>query len=119
STSPLGRVVQDLDWAGAALLDFVERLADQVTGAPLLVICVARPEFLDSRPNWSGGRRNATIVTLQPLADAETREVISSVLSEGPVPEELVRRAGGNPLFALELARIVGASGRERVPESI
>src|SRR5207247_7493994 len=62
---------------------------------------------------------NATSVTLQPLADAERREVISSVLSEGPVPEELVRRAGGNPLFALELARIVGASGHERIPESI
>ena len=117
--SPLVLVFEDLHWADPALLDFVERLTDRVSGAALLVICTARPELLESRPTWSGGRRNATIVTLPPLADDDTRKVISAVLTDARIPPQLVRRAGGNPLFALELARIVDASGHERVPESI
>ncbi len=117
--SPVVLVFEELHWADPALLDFVEKLTDQVSGAALLVICTARPELLESRPTWGGGRRNATIVTLPPLAEDDTRKVIGAVLTEARIPPELVRRAGGNPLFALELARIVDASGHERVPESI
>ena len=117
--SPVVLVFEDLHWADPALLDFVERLTDRVSGAALLVICTARPELLESRPTWGGGRRNAAIVTLPPLAEDDTRRVIGAVLTDTRIPPELVRRAGGNPLFALELARIVDASGHERVPESI
>ena len=65
-SQPVVLVFEDLHWADDALLDFVDSLADRVTGVPLLVICSARPELLDRRPGWGGGKRNATTVSLVP-----------------------------------------------------
>ena len=117
-TRPLVVVFEDLHWADPALLDFVEGLADGVNAAQLLVIATARPELVSTRPLWSGGKRNATVITLHPLDDASVERVVAAVL-DGPTPAGLVRRAGGNPLFALELARIVGASAGAPLPETV
>jgi len=68
---PLVVVFDDLHWAAPTFLDLVEHIADWSRDAPLLLVCLARPEFLDGRPNWGGGKFNATSVLLEPLNEDE------------------------------------------------
>jgi class 3 adenylate cyclase/tetratricopeptide (TPR) repeat protein len=108
SIYPLVVVLEDLHWADTAQLDFVEYLADWSSGVPILILCSARPELFERTQNWGGGKRNSITVSLPPLTDEDTKELVSQLLPSGSiglVGEVLVERAGGNPLFAEELAR--------------
>ena len=64
---PLVVVFEDLHWADPSLLEFIEHMVDWVTGVPMFVICTARPELYDKHPNWGGGKRNITVLSLGPL----------------------------------------------------
>jgi class 3 adenylate cyclase/predicted ATPase len=113
--SPLVLVFEDLHWADDNLLDFVEHLVDWAGGVPMLVVCSTRPELLERRPGWAGATRNAIRLSLSPLSDAETSQLISS-LSERPVmaaeaQDALLVRAGGNPLYAEQYIRMVAERG--------
>jgi class 3 adenylate cyclase/predicted ATPase len=111
---PVVLVFEDLHWADDALLDFVDSLADRVAGVALLVVCTARPELLERRPGWGGGKRNAATISLAPLTDEDTARLLAALLGTPVLPAEqqavLLQRAGGNPLFAEEYARLL-ASG--------
>jgi len=121
---PLILVFEDLHWADDDLLDFVDYLVDWATGIPLLVVGTARPELLDRRPGWGGGKRNATTISLSPLGDVETAQLIAGLLDRPVLPaetqEELLRRAGGNPLYAEQFARMLAERGETgELPETI
>ena len=111
---PLVVVLEDLHWADDALLAFVEYLVEWSVG-PMLILCSARPELFDRVPNWGGGTRNASTVSLAPLSETDTRSLVASLLpaeTVSAVGGALIERAGGNPLFAEELARMfVGPAG--------
>ncbi|MDP9222537.1 MAG: hypothetical protein M3P18_01525, partial [Actinomycetota bacterium] len=81
----------------------------------LLILCTARPELLETHPTWAGGQRNSTTVSLSPLSDDETSEIISTLLSDDVLPGEVqaavLERAGGNPLYAEEFVRMLGDRG--------
>ena len=102
----------DLHWAEETLLDLVEHVADLSRDAPLLLLCMARPEFLERRPSWGGGKWNATTVLLEPLDGAETERLLADL---GDLPEDLHERivqvAEGNPLFLEEMFALVRDSG--------
>lgn len=68
---PLILLFEDIHWAEAPLLDLVEHLADFVR-APLLIVCLARPELLEARPGWGGGRVRSTAIELEPLSEEES-----------------------------------------------
>src|SRR5262249_27923881 len=73
---------------------------------PLFLIATSRPEILDVRPAWGGGKRNVTLLGLEPLTDGQTAEMVSELLASdlpGRMREALVERAGGNPFFVEEL----------------
>jgi class 3 adenylate cyclase/tetratricopeptide (TPR) repeat protein len=120
---PLVLVFEDLHWADDGLLDFVDHLADWASGVPLLVLASARPELLDRRPNWGGGKLNATTLALTPLDDADAARVISAVLDRTLLPAEtqasLLEQAGGNPLYAEQFARLFLERGDVAVPENV
>jgi tetratricopeptide (TPR) repeat protein len=102
---PLVLLVEDLHWAEEELLDLVDRLLADVAG-PLFLIATSRPEILDVRPAWGGGKRNVTMLGLEPLTERQTAEMVSELLASDlpdPVREALVERAGGNPFFVEEL----------------
>jgi len=104
---PIVIVFEDLHWASESLLDLVEHVTHPRTGAPLLMLALARPELLDRRPQWGGGRRNFSALGLEPLSSDETRQLID-LLTEGVpdvIAEGVIERAGGNPFFASELVR--------------
>jgi class 3 adenylate cyclase/tetratricopeptide (TPR) repeat protein len=114
-------VFEDLHWADAALLAFLEHLADWSQGAPLLLLCTARPELYEQHPSWATGLRNATTVNLGPLSDEETARLIATLLEGAVLPAEtqraLLERAGGNPLYAEEFVRLLG--DREQVGDVV
>jgi class 3 adenylate cyclase/tetratricopeptide (TPR) repeat protein len=112
---PLVLVFEDLHWADEGLLDFVDHLADWARGVPLLVVCSARPELLDRRPGWGGGKLNAQMLALAPLGDADSARLIGELLGQTLLPAEtqaaLLERAGGNPLYAEQYALLYRERG--------
>ncbi len=109
--NPLVLIFEDMHWADDNLLDFVEHLVDWAAGVPMLVVCNTRPELLERRPGWAGGTRNAIRLSLAPLSDDETAQLISN-LSDRPVmpadtQQALLARAGGNPLYAEQYVRML------------
>ena len=120
---PTVLVFEDLHWADDGLLDFVDSLAERVSGVPLLVVCSARPELLERRPGWGGGKRNATSVSLVPLSDEDTTRLLGALLGSSVLLAdtqlELLRRAGGNPLFAEEYARMQQTGAVREVPATL
>ena len=120
---PLVLVFEDLHWADEGLLDFVDHLAEWATGVPLLVLASARPELLDRRPNWGGGKLNAVTLALSPLDDADAARVIAAVLDQAVLPAEtqaaLLEQAGGNPLYAEQFARLFLEDRSVAVPENV
>jgi class 3 adenylate cyclase/tetratricopeptide (TPR) repeat protein len=108
---PIVLVFEDLHWADDALLDFVDQLVERASAVPLLVIGTARPELLQRRPAWGGGKPNAFTVSLPPLSDEETARLVRALLErpllEAGTQEALLARAGGNPLYAEQYARVL------------
>jgi class 3 adenylate cyclase/predicted ATPase len=110
---PLVLAIDDIHWADEGMLDLLDHLTRWVR-APLLLVCLARDELLDRRPDWGGGRRNATTISLEPLTEDETRELVAALMpagdggdgggeSAGNVVPQVAVRSGGNPLFAEEM----------------
>jgi class 3 adenylate cyclase len=123
---PTVLVFEDLHWADEGLLDFVDYLVEWVGGLPLLVVGTARPELFERRPAWGGGKRNATTVSLTPLSDDETGRLVIALLARPLLPADdhaaVVERAGGNPLYAEQYARMLierGAVAGAPLPESV
>jgi class 3 adenylate cyclase len=112
---PAVLVFEDLHWADDDLLDFVDHLVDWATDVPLLCVCTVRPELLERRPTWGGGKPNASTISLSPLSDEQTARLIGVLLEQALVPAEqqaaLLARAGGNPLYAEQFARMSAERG--------
>jgi class 3 adenylate cyclase len=113
---PVVCVLDDLHWAEETLLDLVEHVADLSRDAPILLLCMARPELLERRPSWAGGKWNATTVLLEPLDADETERLLAEL---GGVDSELhariVQVAEGNPLFLEETLALVRESNSANV----
>ena len=122
---PLVLVLEDLHWADDGTLDFsVDHLADWSTDSPLLVLCTARPELFDRRPLWGGGRLNSQTISLAPLDDTATAELLAQALGsplvDADVQQTLLAQAGGNPLYAEEFARMIAETGNtDDVPATV
>jgi class 3 adenylate cyclase len=104
---PLVAVFEDLHWASDTLLDLVEHMTLSRVTAPLVIFALARPELIDRKPQWGGGRRNFSSIALEPLDETETRALVAGITdgASGAIAERIVERSGGNPFFAGELAR--------------
>jgi class 3 adenylate cyclase len=104
-------VMDDLQWAEPALLDLLEQIAEWVHGLPLLMLSMARPDLLDNRPGWGGGKPDATTFVLEPLPPAETDQLIEALFDGGRIePAALARIAAaseGNPLFVEQLVEML------------
>jgi DNA-binding SARP family transcriptional activator len=100
---PLVLVFEDVHWAEPTLLDLIEHLAEWVRDAAVLIVCLARPELLDGRPTWGGGKVNASSILLEPLSEEESAQLtadLSSGTELAPAARaRIVAAAAGNPLF--------------------
>ncbi|HWG55602.1 MAG TPA: AAA family ATPase [Gaiellaceae bacterium] len=124
SAQPLVLVFEDIHWAEEPLLDLVELLAERVKDAPLLIVCLARPELLDLRPGWGGGRVRATAIELEPLGQRDSEALLDALLAEHELPQDerraILEKTEGNPLFVEETTRMLleGGSAR-RIPDTL
>jgi class 3 adenylate cyclase/tetratricopeptide (TPR) repeat protein len=112
---PLVLVFEDLHWADDGLLDFVDHLSDWASAVPLLIVCMARPELLDRRPGWGGGKRNAATLSIGALSREDTARLLADLLEQALLPAEVqatvLERAEGNPLYAEEYVRMLRDRG--------
>jgi len=112
---PLVLLFEDIHWADAPLLEFLEHLVDWSLGVPLLVLCTARPELYELHRSWGGGKRNSTTVSLSALSGEDTSRLLAALLSEALLPAEtqalLLERCGGNPLYAEQFVRMLNDRG--------
>jgi class 3 adenylate cyclase/tetratricopeptide (TPR) repeat protein len=125
-TRPLVLVFEDIHWADEGLLDFIDHLVDWANDVPILVVCTARPELLERRPGWGGGKRSALTVSLSPLSDDDIERLLRALLAERSVPQarvdDLLAHAGGNPLYAEEFVRMLAETGTDAglpLPETV
>src|SRR6478752_1623789 len=122
---PLVLVFEDVHWGEEPLLELIEHLAAWVRTAPVLLICLARPELLDVRPAWGGGRLRAVTFELEALSDGEGATLVRELAAEVDVPvdvEAVLAKAEGNPLFVEETIRALAErpEGRQdRIPDTL
>ena len=113
---PLVLVFEDLHWADDNMLDFIDHLLEWASDAPLLVVCTARPELLESRPGWSANRQNSSLLKLLALRDEDVQQIVSALLGNvnllADTQAALLERAGGNPLYAEQYTRLFLERGR-------
>ena len=110
---PLVLAIDDAHWADDGLLELVETVTHGLQDAPLLVLCTARPELLDRRPDWGRSARNATLLELTPLrgeAAAALAEAVLGTEAAGSAPA-IAAAGGGNPFFVEEIARGLAQGG--------
>jgi len=116
---PLVVCIEDVHWAQPAFLDLIEYLAGWLKDAQVLLLCLARADLLDARPHWPGAS-----LTLGPLNDAESQELLDELAHEWPLPpdahREVADAAEGNPLFLEQMVAMYSDGTRDRgVPLTI
>ena len=121
---PLVLVFEDLHWADEALLDFVDELVDYLSDVAVFVLGTARPELLERRAGWSGGKPNALTLSLPPLSEDASARLLASLLDRPVIAAEeqrtLLARIGGNPLYAEQYARaLVERGDLDELPETV
>ncbi|MDQ6877773.1 MAG: AAA family ATPase, partial [Candidatus Dormibacteraeota bacterium] len=113
---PLIVVIDDLQWGEPPVIQVVEQLAERSAEVPMMLICIARPEFLESHRDWGSGKANSTTITLDPLNREETGTLISRLLEIEALPAqlraEIVERSAGTPLFCEEFIQMLIDEGR-------
>ncbi|HZO77470.1 MAG TPA: adenylate/guanylate cyclase domain-containing protein [Solirubrobacteraceae bacterium] len=120
-TRPVVLHIDDLQWAEAMLLDLLDHVVDLSRGAPILVLCTARPELLEERPAWGGGKFNAQTVLLEPLGSEESLALLDQIGNglDAAARGHIVAASEGNPLFLEEMVALTRESGAVQVPSTI
>ena len=122
-TQPLILVFEDIHWAEDPLLELIEHMTDWVRDGSLLIVCLARPELLDIRSDWGGGRVRATSIELEPLGAADSELLIDALSGDDAISAKtkraLLEKTDGNPLFLEEVMLTVAECGEERAATGI
>ncbi|HEY5265868.1 MAG TPA: adenylate/guanylate cyclase domain-containing protein [Acidimicrobiales bacterium] len=102
-------VFEDLQWADAGLIDFIESILEWSKNFPLLIVTLSRPELMERRPSWGAGLRNFTSLHLEPLSSDAMRELLDGFVQGLPrdVSDQVLARAEGVPLYAVETIRML------------
>ena len=110
--APLVVVFDDIQWGDETFLDLIESTALLSAGAPLLFLCMARPELVEARPTWPATLR------LEPLPPAQADALIGDTVSE-ELRERIAHAAGGNPLFISEMLAMAADNDNVEVPPTL
>ena len=110
---PVVMVFEDLQWADSGLLAFIDHLVDWSRGVPIYVVALARPELLETRPDWGAGKRNFTSLALEPLSPEAMRALLAGLVPglSADAAARIIARADGVPLYAVEIVRMLVAQG--------
>jgi tetratricopeptide (TPR) repeat protein len=108
--------LEDIHWSDEDSLVVLERLAATTAGAPLLMVCLARPALDEQRPGWGGSATSTVRLMLSPLNETDSRAMVLSALRKLPdappaLYDLIVRPAAGNPFYVEELIRVLIEDG--------
>jgi class 3 adenylate cyclase/tetratricopeptide (TPR) repeat protein len=107
---PTVLVFEDIHWADDAMLAFLEHLADQAAGVPLVVVATARPELFERHATFASGLSNVHRINLAPLTSTETGLLVAGLLGAVVPPDlqgPILERSEGNPLYVEEFVRLL------------
>ena len=123
---PLVIAFDDLQWAEPAFLDLIEYLLGWIIDAPILIVCLARPELLEQHPGWLASSPSASAIVLDPLSEAEAEALLELLSGEQELTADLFLRitgaAEGNPLYVEQMLAMLtedGASDDVAIPPTI
>jgi class 3 adenylate cyclase/tetratricopeptide (TPR) repeat protein len=127
SRRPLVVCFEDIHWAEPTLLNLIEYLTTWSQGGPILILCLARPDLLETRTTWASPTPESTLVTLEPLASEHAEALLTWLQGEAGVGQDvrarIIEAADGNPLFVEQMAAVakedIDGAGPVRVPPSI
>ena len=112
---PLIVAFDDLQWAERTFLDLIEYLVGWSRDAPILIVCLARPDLLDRHPSWLAATPSATSVALEPLSPPEAEALLELLRGETKLSPQLLTRikdaAEGNPLFVEQMLAMLTENG--------
>lgn len=114
-TRPLVLLIHDIHWAEPTFLALIEHLLDVSREVPILVLCTARHELLESQPRWMLGRENAARISLVPLSADDTAAIVHSLVGEVGIPvvlrDRIVAASEGNPLYVEQMLSMLVDEG--------
>lgn len=118
---PVILVIDDVHWADAPLLDLIDYLVDWLR-APVVLLCLGRPELLEVRPGWGGGHTRVSSIVLSPLDDAAALRLLDQRAGERQLSAvqraQILVTAEGNPLFVEQLLQMSAEDPEwDRAPE--
>jgi class 3 adenylate cyclase/tetratricopeptide (TPR) repeat protein len=119
---PLVAVVEDVHWAEPMLVDLLEYIVSFCAAAPIFILCLARPELLESRSSWAAPHANRSLVDLAELSEPAARKLVESLAAgelERLEAERIVQTAEGNPLFLEQLVATQAERGESELPPSV
>src|SRR5262249_51363326 len=122
---PLVLGFEDIQWSEGPLLRLIEHVAGWVREAPLLILCLARPDLLEVDPGWGAGRLRGATIELSALARDEAEELVDALLADAALPPglrgDVLAKTEGNPLFVEETVRMLaeGADGQVAIPDTV
>jgi class 3 adenylate cyclase/tetratricopeptide (TPR) repeat protein len=124
---PLVVVFEDIHWGEPMLLDMIEHIADWSRDVPVLLLCLARPELLEKRSDWGGGKLNATAILLEPLTEPDSNALIDQLTGDAGLPDaarlRVAEASEGNPLFVEQMLALLaedeGLEGGLAIPPTI
>jgi class 3 adenylate cyclase/tetratricopeptide (TPR) repeat protein len=117
---PLVVCLEDVHWGEPTFLDLVQYLAGWLDDSPVLIVCLARPDLLDQRPDWPKPRARATALHLEPLTSAEAESLLDALNALAGLRTRIAAAAEGNPLFVEQMAALTAEDPFEIVvPPSI
>jgi tetratricopeptide (TPR) repeat protein len=115
-------VLEDAHWAEPTLLDLLEHVTGFSSGAPILLLCLSRPELLEERPAWAAPQPNRSMVVIEPLAEPESWELVDHLGSK-QLPERararIVEMGEGNPLFLEQLVAVQAEGEAVTMPSRV
>jgi class 3 adenylate cyclase/tetratricopeptide (TPR) repeat protein len=108
-TQPTALVFEDMQWADASLLDFIEHLLEWSRNHALYVVTLARPELVERRPTWGAGHRHFVSMYLEPLPLHAMEQLLQGLVPGLPpaLRTQILTRAEGVPLYAVETVRML------------
>jgi class 3 adenylate cyclase/tetratricopeptide (TPR) repeat protein len=117
---PLVVCFEDVHWGEPTFLDLVQYLVGWINEAPIQLVCLARPELLEKRPDWPRNEPNATVLTLAPLSGSEAEQLLELLQAPDGARTRIAQAAEGNPLFVEQMTAIAAEEGAEvAIPLSI
>ncbi|MBN1147557.1 MAG: tetratricopeptide repeat protein [Anaerolineales bacterium] len=112
ASQPVMIILDDIHWADDSSLDLVEHIVKEIPRAPLLIVCLARLDLFERRPDWGQGHAAYTRLDLKPLSRRASRALVDELLQKvdiipGSLHNLIVEGAEGNPYYVEELVKML------------